>query len=173
MSELIVYAVDVESIGLHGDSFAVGVSVRDKSGEVDHLRYAVGRGSVFGDERDRAWVDANVPEIPITHEHSYSMRIKFWAHWESWRKRGAIMVADCGWPVEANFLSRAIRENAPYNNLHSTAPYPLHDLATLLLARGLDPLATYPRLPEELPKHDPLADARQTARLFWEHIYGS
>jgi hypothetical protein len=46
-------------------------------------------------------------------------------------------------------------------------PYPLHEIASFMTAAGMDPMATYARLPDELPKHHPLADARQSARLLW------
>jgi hypothetical protein len=52
--------------------------------------------------------------------------------------------------------------------LSASGPYPLHDLASILLAHGRDPLAKNERLPEELPEHDPLNDARQSARLLHE-----
>jgi hypothetical protein len=43
-------------------------------------------------------------------------------------------------------------------------PYPLHDLASVQLALGLDPLAVNERLPDEMPEHHPLMDDRQSAR---------
>ena len=39
-----------------------------------------------------------------------------------------------------------------------------------MLCAGMDPMATYDRLPAELPRHDPLADARQSARLLVEAL---
>jgi hypothetical protein len=41
-----------------------------------------------------------------------------------------------------------------------------------MLLSGRDPLATYERLPNELPAHDPMADARQSARLWLECLGG-
>ena len=47
-------------------------------------------------------------------------------------------------------------------------PYPLHDLASVLLALGADALAVAERRPNELPAHHPLMDARQSARQLVE-----
>jgi hypothetical protein len=69
----------------------------------------------------------------------------------------------CAWPVEARFLAACVDDN-PMTHEWS-GPYPLHDLASVLMAAGRDPLAKNERLPGELPEHDPLADARQSARL--------
>ena len=43
-------------------------------------------------------------------------------------------------------------------------PYPLHDLASVILALGGNALELTERLPDELPAHHPLMDARQSAR---------
>ena len=74
------------------------------------------------------------------------------------------MVADCPWPVEAKFLNACVREYG------MAGPYPLIDVGSVVLARGGDPTGPFDRLPNELPKHDPLADARQSARVFIEHL---
>jgi hypothetical protein len=39
-----------------------------------------------------------------------------------------------------------------------------------MLSAGMNPLATYDRTPSELPRHNPLADARQSARLLSEAL---
>ena len=49
-------------------------------------------------------------------------------------------------------------------------PRPLHDVATARAAAGFNPLATEPRLPGEDRPHHPMADARQSARLFIEAL---
>jgi hypothetical protein len=64
--------------------------------------------------------------------------------------------------VEANFLSACVRLN--HAEREWQGPYPLHDLASVLLALGADALAVTERLPDELPAHHPLMDARQSAR---------
>ena len=81
------------------------------------------------------------------------------------------MVADCAWPVEAKFLLQCVADD-PLGREWG-GPYPLHELATLLLAKGYDPVGDYGRKSElELPKHDPLADAMQSARVLHEAMRG-
>lgn len=52
----------------------------------------------------------------------------------------------------------------------STQIFMVFDVASVRLAAGLDPLASAPRLDGELPAHDPLRDARQSARLLIEAL---
>ena len=78
-------------------------------------------------------------------------------------KKGAVLVADHPFPVETRFLDGLTR--------HGVAmPYPLIDVASVRLAAGFDPIGTEPRLRNEEPAHNPLADARQSARLLLEAL---
>lgn len=165
-----LFVLDVESIGLHGSAFAVGWVVIDTSTftEVAHGLFASPRDYAAGFHEDREWVNANVPEIPPTHQSARHMRTQFWGEWCQWKDRGAWMVADCPWPVEARFLAECISDDRLHIRRHTEGPYPLLDVASVLFALGRDPLATYNRLENELPTHNPLADARQSARLLIE-----
>lgn len=162
--------IDVESVGLHGEGFAVGWVVLDEQGKQisSDLLYApayAARGTV----EDREWIEANVlPTLPEANcDTTWNVRQQFWAAWMALKAEGPIqMWADCAWPVEANFLAACVADDPTKRNWEG--PYPLHDVATLLRAAGLDPLATYPRLPSEEPAHNPLADARQSAHLLLE-----
>lgn len=91
------------------------------------------------------------------------MLLEFWNVWMTWKKDGALMFAECAWPVEAKFLAMCVGVNYPDSKWDG--PYPLHDVASVMFAKDMDPMATYLREPNELPAHDPLADARQSARL--------
>jgi hypothetical protein len=77
------------------------------------------------------------------------------------------MVADCAYPVETSFIDDCLADDA---SREAQAPYPLLDVASVRLAVGLNPAATEKRLPNELPPHDPVADARQSARLLVEAL---
>lgn len=120
------------------------------------------KGTVEG----RSWVMANVPPMMAGFESPKELRAEFWEMWVGYKKWGALLVADCCWPVEARFLAACV-DDAPLTR-EWEGPYPLHDLASIILAKGGDPLATRERLPDELPAHDPLCDARQSARLLIE-----
>ena len=166
------FVIDVESIGLHGEGFAVGGVLCTKTGYVWERDWefrlacpphaARGIDGSYNHSEDRLWVAENIPAVPYTHFTPEAVRSEFWSLWLKAKAEGAIMVADCGWPVEAGFLAQCIKD-APSRALEG--PYPLHELASYLAAAGFDPLKTYDRLDDELPKHDPLCDARQSERL--------
>ncbi len=160
---------DVESVGLHGEGFAVGFVVVTRDGvEVDHARFTCHPNCARGARDDHRWIKEHVPLLPLTHSTPRDVRDAFWSAWEVVKGRGAVLVADCAWPVEARFLAACV-DDAP-DARRWGGPYPLHDVATARLSAGLDPLATVERLPSEEPKHDPLADARQSARLWLEAL---
>jgi hypothetical protein len=161
---------DVESVGLHGEGFAVAWVVVDRSGEgVASAAYSCDPSLAVGDDEGREWVAENVTVPPAGRKrHPAHVRDEFWRAWEDARSRGATLWAECCWPVEANFLSACVADDPGARRW--AGPYPLHDVASVRLAAGLDPLATVDRLPDELPAHNPLADARQSARLLIEAL---
>lgn len=158
---------DVESVGLHGEGYAVGYVVVDPQGvEVDNGAASCPSCEADGALDDREWVEANVdPHLgEPTHSGPQAVRSWFWSKYQDWKtKVGLELWTDCGWPVEANFLSACVADKA--EDRKWAGPYPLLDVAVALKSVGVDPLGTYSRLPSELPAHNPLADARQSARL--------
>lgn len=160
---------DVESVGLHGEAFAVGYVVVTPNGEeVAHGRHSCPIDNAVGDDSDREWVNRNTPRWVVDCSTPAEVRQAFWTVWRSWDAKGAVLVADCAWPVEARFLSACVDIDPAARRWQG--PYPLHDVASARLAVGLAPLGTEARLPGEQPKHDPLADARQSARLWIEAL---
>lgn len=155
---------DVESIGLHGEGFAVGFVVLDAEGnQLEAVTYACPPDAAKGNDEGRAWVKATCPKLTRTHDLPIEIRSAFWTKWQEWKAKGAVLIADCCWPVEARFLAQCV-DDAP-SERGWQGPYPLHDAASMLLARGLDPLEKRERKADELPEHDPLADAKQSARI--------
>jgi len=178
------FVFDVESVGLHGEPFAVGFTVRSGvDGEEvyaerivlpfnpDHLQLHNGRVPT---RADIAWVKEHV--VPATSDHineltPTGMLRKFWLEWKRWESHGAVMAADVPWPVEARFLMECAcwAFNVNGKPTIQEGPYPILDIATLRFAAGFDPVATESRNGvAERPVHDPLADARQSARLMFE-----
>jgi hypothetical protein len=158
---------DVESIGLYGEAFAVGWVVVNEAGtELGEGLLCCNPSECEGTDANRAWVQNNVPEMPINCNSREQLINYFWDAWTTWAKLGAVLVADCGYPVETGFLKECVMANHDVREF--TGPYPLHDLASILLACGRNPLTTNPRLPNELPHHNPLCDARQSKRLLME-----
>ncbi len=154
---------DVESIGLHGEGFAVGhVVVRANGERLDGGKYVCRQIDAKGDDEGRQWVRENVPAAYVNCNDPQEVRHLFWRDWLKWRERGAVLVADCAWPVEARFLAACVDDDP--ENRKWQGPYPLHELASFMVAAGMDSMATYERLPDE-PQHDPLGDAKQSARL--------
>jgi hypothetical protein len=159
---------DVESIGLHGEGFAVGYVVVNRYGETEREGcIAIDPEQCAGTEESRAWIAENVPPLEATSPTKQHLRNAFWHEWRHWADRGAVLAADCAWPVEANFLSACVKLNRAEREWQG--PYPLVDVASIRLAAGFDPLGNYPRLPDETPHH-PLGDARQSARLLIEAL---
>lgn len=158
--------MDVESIGLHGEGFAVGWVIMDSKGNIfgDEC-HACHPERAEGDEVSRRWVSQNcpVPQSGYNHRRPVHVRSTFWDIWVGERAMGTALIADCAWPVEGRFLDACVRDDLQHRLF--TGPYPLHELATFLVAANMDPLATYPRIDADLPIHDPLADARHSARL--------
>lgn len=156
--------IDAESIGLHGEAFAVAWVVVNRAGEtLDEGCMACDPDQCLGTDDNRLWVAENVPPLDVTSPTPQHLRNSFWLVWRHWADRGAVLVADCAWPVEAGFLSACVRLNS--RERERQGPYPLYDLGSVLLAAsGFDALAVTERLPDEMPMHHPLMDARQSAR---------
>lgn len=165
------FVFDVESIGLHGEGFAVAGGVYINGIAHSEFHFACPANAAGGDTQDRDWVLKNIPAQKITHKTSNEIQDAFWVQWAAAKNQhpGILMAAECGWPVEANFLSSCIYQREEARKF--AGPYPCHEIASFMLAAGMDPMATYDRLPSELPKHDPLADARQSARLLFEALH--
>lgn len=154
---------DVESIGLHGEGFAVGYVVVDGDGVTRaEARYACHPDKAAGNDDGRAWVRDNLPKIAFEFLTPRAVRGRFWIDWWFWKQQGAFLVADCAWPVEARFLAACVDDDPDARRWEG--PYPLHELASFMVAAGMDPMADYERLSDET-QHDPLGDARQSARL--------
>lgn len=179
------FVFDVESVGLHGEGFAVGWTVIDTA-----KRIAVAEGLVscpldaaVGALSDRDWVKEHVvPALSALRADSGELvglatatfatpaevRALFWEHWASWRKAGAVMAADCLWPVEARFLSACVDTDPEARRWKG--PYPFVDIGSVLLGVGKNPLGHFGRTLYERPEHNPLCDARQSARLLLEAL---
>lgn len=159
------FVFDVESVGLHGEGFAVAGGVYIDGAAQSEFRFCCPLDTAKGEPDDRAWVIQNVPLMDVTHRSPQGLRLAFWAEWEKAKCQydGIVMAGECIWPVEASFVTACIADDPVTRRW--AGPYPLHEIASLMLAAGMDTMATYDRMDSELPKHDPLADARQSARL--------
>ncbi|MEQ1831199.1 MAG: hypothetical protein ABL921_34955 [Pirellula sp.] len=161
----IAMVFDVESIGLHGQSFAVAYIVISKEGKaLEEAVFACSPDIAIGSAQDREWCRANIPPLEKTHSSLPEMRDSFWARWIFWKQEGAVLVAEVAWPVEARFLAACVDDDPESRRWEG--PHPLVDLTSLQLLEHGPPLNNRPRLPEHLPEHHPLADARHSVALW-------
>lgn len=158
------FVFDCESVGLHGETFAVGGGVYLENSAVQwEFSMACDPLNCVGNDIGLKWVADNCPIVEITHRNPKAVREAFWAIWHQAKADGAIMAADCAWPVESRFLIQCVNDKPKEREWQG--PYPLMEIASYLAAAGMDPMKEYDRLPSELPKHNPLCDARQSARM--------
>lgn len=158
------FVFDVESVGLHGEGFAVAGGVYLENGTAQwEFKYACSIDECTGSDEDRAWVKENVPALQECYDGPRQLRDAFWAMWMKAKSEGATMAADCLWPVEGGFVAACIKDDIDARKWEG--PYPFAEISSFLAAAGMDPLGKYDRTPSELPIHDPLADARQSARM--------
>jgi hypothetical protein len=179
------FSFDVEAQGLFGEPFAVGWVVVNQDGH--ELEEGFLACPVHFHPEEDAWVIENVlptlPEVPdllnlqkeewgyrvdyVNCINKYIFLLCFWNVWTKAKQKypGIMMVTDCPFPVEANFLLR-VQQTAKFRMDES--PYPLVDVASVLLACGKDPTASYDRQLDELPAHNPVNDARQSVRIMLE-----
>lgn len=166
----VFFVIDVESIGLHGEAFAVAGGIyRGAGAPQEEFLFACPPDRCRGIRGDRLWIKENVRLPEPTHPSPRAMRDAFWECWVQIRRDGAMMVADCAWPVEARFLCQCI-DDAPEKRSWE-GPYPLLDVASILWVAGMEPPGDYERLPAESPAHCPLADSRHSARLLREALH--
>ena len=159
------FIIDVESIGVHGEGFAVAGGIFIDGKAKSEFVFSCPSSLANGDESDRQWVSKNVPDIKITHDSLDSMRDDFWIKWLQAKAiyPNITMAGECIYPVETNFISSCVKLKP--QTRAKEAPYPFHDIASIMFASGMDCMATYSRQPTELPAHEPLADVRLSARL--------
>ena len=153
-----IFSFDVESDGLYGEGFAFGAVVMTPQGQ----EIAAAEACCLDGVTD-GWVQANV--LPHLHSMPQSasraeVRRVFWDFYMAWKDQCRIF-ADVAYPVDAHFLRQCAQEN----HGEWDAPYPLLDVASVLLACGVDPLidgASYTGSTGD--NHHPLFDARVSAR---------
>ncbi|MEI6475893.1 MAG: hypothetical protein WCO75_10910, partial [Planctomycetota bacterium] len=160
-----VMMIDVESLGLHGDAFAVAwlVVETDSGEELDAGFYAVDPTVCAGEDGNRKWCNDNIPKMVPTHRTRAAMRDAFWPIWLKWQQEGAVLAADVPWPVEARFLADCIDDD---NRRCWQGPYPILDVTSVKVGAGktvAQAQETGERLDSEQPAHHPLIDPKWTS----------
>ena len=182
---------DVESFGLYGEGFAYGYVVIDAMGKIHEERLAscdinttfeaefindeLHQATFTGDEwfdsvmNDRDWLMANIPYLEeepnyFKFDNPEALRKDFLQQWNRLKKDGVILIGDCIYPVETNFMAKVF-EDVVINDV-SDSPY-IYDINLIQELNGI----RLPFLPSELPHHNPLNDAKQSARVFINAIH--
>lgn len=163
------FIFDVESIGLHGEAFAVAGGLYLENGASQwEFCFSCPPDAAEGSDEDRKWIALNVPLLDITHRGPTAVRHAFWDQWMKARAEGAVAAVECGWPVEAGLLFSCIHDDL--DGRRWNGPYPLHEIASFMEAAGMDPMVKYERNAMELPPHNPLSDVRLSVRLLAEAL---
>ena len=164
---------DVESLGVGGPSVAWGAVLFDATGEEllatgccrHRDEWAALALAVDAPQEDLTWAEQHVNTTGCEIVEGRSIYDKFYLLWNAFRTQEVVgdhhLWADVPFPCETRFLSMLKRDDQPY---------PLLDVASVLYAAGMDPLGTYDRLPSELPRHNPINDARQSGRMLFEAL---
>lgn len=161
------FVIDVESVGLHGEGFAVAGGLYLENGAPQwEFFYCCPIEECLGQEAGRHWVKENVPVMEITHRSPVKMRHDFWKQWEKAKSEGALMAADCLWPVEAGFVAQCVSDEPKRAFL---GPYPFVEISSVMMSAGMG-MDGHSRSASELPAHNPLCDSRQSARLLCDAI---
>lgn len=164
----IVAVLDVESMGLYGRAFSYGIVIGDLKGNVLEEIY---KYSELAYEHawnwcnipdDIKWIEQNVKPL-LGNSNCKDLLVNFKDDWLRIKKKyNCDLFADVPFPVETNFITRMINHCVMKDDIFSISPYPLLDVTSFRIAKGLPEY--FDRLPNELPIHNALNDARQSYR---------
>jgi len=154
-----IFSFDCETNGLYGKCFAVGAIILSQKGLI--LDKFSGISQV--EEVTNDWVKENViSNLTCLQQFSSrkQMRNAFWDFWMK-HKDSCICISDFGVPVESGFFKQCVMDDL--NNRQWNAPYPLHEVETLLIAKGVEPDTNrikYSEIdPNAVKQHNPVDDA--------------
>lgn len=154
--------VDAETDGLYGRFLTVALLVTDEEGVELDVFY--GGVAPHIQQVETEWVKEHVLPLLGDYEVFDSQEALFEAVWFFWnRYRDEVRCfADVPCPVEARLFRTMVEQDLSVRNFQ--APFPLLDLASMLYARGYNPLIDRRTLVgmEGVPLHNALLDARLT-----------
>jgi hypothetical protein len=166
-----LFSFDAETNGLYGEVWAVGAVLLGAARTEAGMFPVTFSGQLDPSVVTDPWTREHV--VPVVDLPRYETRVElldtFWAFWLAHRT-GADCVGDFAAPVEAGLFRACVELDVAGRQWNG--PYPLHELGTLLLARGLDPELDRREFAGrlDLVAHDPLADAMAQA-LCWQKAF--
>lgn len=164
---------DLETNGLHGQTFAIGALIIDVSGKV-HDEF-IARTEVTG-EIDN-WVQENIlpviEDISVTHGSYEAMREAFWRWFVSAQEKSDYVLVSNGYPVEYRFLLDC--QEADLEARYWQHPFPIIDLTSLLLLSNSEDsskraLSNKIKNEGSYKNHHPYDDAKKTALIAIEAL---
>ena len=160
-------SIDAETNGLSGRAFAVALTLNDEASELDGVVFRCPVGELQVDP----WVAENVlpaiADVPENLAEYPYLLAEVKQTIKRWGGRKVPLIAHVAWPVEARLLLDVYPGEWIWEG-----PYPLIDVASMLLARGFDPLTVDGFLrdvgaePPSGSPHHPLYDARAAAMCY-------
>ena len=154
------FSFDVETDGLYGEPFAIAAVVVDENGRLldQFCEKCVAPGIADPWTKENCLPYLN--EIPDCESRA-ALRRHFWDFYTRYRAK-CVIVADVPYPVEAGLLRVCVEENLKERKF--LGPFPLIDVASVLFARGVDPLVDRNAYTGRSgQRHHPLDDAVASA----------
>ena len=172
MTTQYIAMLDVESMGLYGRAFSYGIVVGDTKGKIVEEIYKYSESDYelaheeayeFNRVNDIEWIEANI-RPHVGESNSSQLTKDFYYEWLKLKVLypSILLFADVPVPVESNFLKEVVDCHVPATKVFDFSPYPFLDVASFRRAHNLPDY--FDRLPNELPVHHPLMDARQSYR---------
>lgn len=169
-----ILTIDAEANGLAGEVFCVAMNVTTAlDGPVRELDSVVVRCPIKGPVEP--WVQENVmpaiADVKVDCQNYGELLAKVAGWHRQWSALGVRTLTHVPWPVEARLFTDLYRGHDIWDG-----PYPLLDVAPLLLAAGHDPtsvdgfLGSSGIAPPEGAPHHPLYDVRATAAAWWHLV---
>ncbi len=169
-----ILSFDLETNNLHGEPFAIGAVVVDGHGKV-HDSFTA-RCPIKGDVDP--WVKANVlpviKDMAETHATYEDMREAFWRWYLAAEQASDYVLVSNGYPVEYRFLLDC--QQANLEERYWQHPFPILDLASILVANGQESSAYKNQLRKNVRKsasfvqHHPFDDAKLAALIALEAL---
>lgn len=170
-----VFILDAEVDGLYGDIFSIGALVADRETFKIEDSFNVTSRPAMQAVKEPFVLENVIPPIlkdstmQVIEGGSDILLEQFWAFYLK-HKKDCLIIADFGTPVEAKVFYECIKAR-PERTFEG--PYPLHELATILLVNNMDPDITRSTFFEDPSLiHSPYWDAMGTLNIL-KKIYPS
>lgn len=165
------FIFDCETNGLYGETLSICAMVYDESLSVCRKTF-YGAWKIAEDKISNDFVRTQVypylDSADMFFNSEQELLQHFWQFWKS-NREDCRCIADVPVPVEANVFRKcvAMDEQSRWND----APFPLIDLASILMANNIDPLADRNTLAQStLTRHNAKNDVLLTVKILRRYL---